>query len=91
LLGNVRDHRTDPTNPHVDAAFEPSIHDDGRRADGVHHFRYDEAANSPDYFIVKDLLDTTVRVALWYAETRWPFPVTVFLYDQGTRPLDWAA
>jgi len=87
MLGNVIDGRTDPTNPNVDAVFEPSIHDDGRRADGVHHFSYDEAANSPDYFIVKDLLSTTVRTAVLHAETQWPFPVTVFLYNQGSRPL----
>lgn len=87
MLGNVIDGRTDPTNPNVDAAFEPSIHDDGRRADGVHHFDYDEAASSRNYFIVTDLLDTTVRTAVLYAETQWAFPVTVFLYDQGSRPL----
>jgi hypothetical protein len=87
LLGNIRDHRTDPTNPHVDAVFEPSINDDGRRADGVHHFDFNEAANSPDYFIVTDLLDTAVRLAMLHAEAQWPFPVTVFLYDQGSRPL----
>lgn len=87
MLGNVIDGRTDPTNPNVDAAFEPSFHDDGRRADGTHHFSYDEAVNSPDYFIVRDMLDTTVRTAVLYAEMRWSFPVTVYLYDQGSRPL----
>jgi hypothetical protein len=86
MLGNIIEGRTDPTNLNVDVVFEPSIHDDGRRADGVHHFDYDEAASSPDYFIVTDLLDTTVRLAVLYAETRWSFPVTVFLYDQGLRP-----
>jgi hypothetical protein len=87
MLGNIIDGRTDPTNPNVDAAFESSIHDDGRRADGVYHFDFDETANSPDYFIVTGLLDTTVRTAVLHAECTWPFPVTVYLYDAGSRPL----
>jgi hypothetical protein len=87
MLGNIIDGRTDRTNPHVDAAFEPSYHDDGRRADGVYHFDYNEVINSPERFIVTDLLDTTVRAAVLHAEAQWPFNVTVYLYDRGSRPL----
>lgn len=87
MIGNVIDGRTDPTDPNVDAVFEPSFHDDGRRADGIHHFDFDEAANDLKYFIVKDLLDTIVRAAILHSESEWPFPVTVYLYDRGSRPL----
>lgn len=86
MLGNIKDKRTNPISPHVDAVFEPSIHDNAWDPDRRHLFDYDETLKSPDYFHVNWLYDTTVREAVLYAETTWSFPVTVFLYDKGYRP-----
>ena len=87
MLGNIIDRRTDPSSPACDAVFEPSAHDNAKRADGRSWFRLDEATNHPEYFVVLDQLDTMVRDAVLQAETAWSFPVTVYLYDAGRRPL----
>lgn len=86
MLGNIVDHRTDRSCPECDAVFEPSAHDNARRADGT-YFDLDEASDHPDYFHAVDMLNTTVRSAVLRAEREWPFPVTVFIYDKGARPL----
>jgi hypothetical protein len=85
MLGNIVDHRRDRLNPHVDAVFEPSVHDDQGRA-GVRFFDWSETADSPAYFAVTWQYDTTIRGAVLRAERDWPFPVTVFLYDSGSAP-----
>jgi hypothetical protein len=87
MLGNIVDHRTDSLCPECDAVFEPSAHDNTIRPDGQPWFHLDEATSSPAYFTVESSYDTTVREAVLRAETEWPFPVTVFIYDQGSRPL----
>jgi hypothetical protein len=87
LLGNIVDHRTDPYCPEVDAAFEPSVHDNARRPNGSEHFEWDQATADPAYFYVTATEDTTVREAVLRAERDWSFPVTLYLYDRGTRPL----
>lgn len=86
MLGNIIDHRTDPTNPNIDAVFEPSINDDGRRGDSVKHFDYDRTVASGKYFAVTWQYDTSIRDAVMRAETEWPFEVTVYAYDQGSAP-----
>lgn len=85
MLGNIVDHRTDRLNPHVDAVFEPSIHDDRRRR-GEPFFDWDETANSGAYFAVVWQYGTTLREAILRAEQDWPFPVTAYLYDRGSAP-----
>lgn len=85
MLGNIVDHRTDRLNPHVDAVFEPSVHDDRRRR-GEPFFDWDETANSGAYFAVVWQYGTTLREALLRAERDWPFPVTAYLYDRGSAP-----
>jgi len=87
MIGNVVDNRTDRLCPEVDAVYEPSAHDNATRPDGAEWFPLDDAFDSPAYFVVRGSDDTTVRDALLRAETEWPFPVTVFLYDKGTRPI----
>jgi hypothetical protein len=87
MLGNIEDKRTDSTNPDVDAVFEPSIHDNARRADGTDVFDWDQATKDPAYFHATSQEDTTVREAVMRAEQAWPFPVTVYLWDKGSRPL----
>ena len=87
MLGNILDRRTDPFTPECDVAFEPSAHDNAKRPDGSPWFDYDEASRDPAYFHVADLVDTTIREVILRAETDWPFAVTVFIYDRGTRPL----
>jgi hypothetical protein len=86
MLGNIIDHRNDPTNPNIDAVFEPSINDDGRRAGGVRHFDYDYTVASGAYFAVTWQYHTTVRAAVMRAETEWPFEVTIYVYDLGSNP-----
>ncbi|MDY8108855.1 hypothetical protein U0C82_06815 [Fulvimarina sp. 2208YS6-2-32] len=86
MIGNIRDHRTDLFVVDIDAVFEPTIHDNPNGYDAG-PFRFDVVTQHPDYFHVADLCDTTVRDALLHAETTWPFPVTVYLYDAGIGPL----
>lgn len=87
MLGNIFDNRTDRSCPECDAVFEPSAHDNAKRPDGSEYFSYNEATSSAGYFYAVDLLDTTVRDAVLHAEIAWAFPVTVFVYDKGRRPL----
>jgi hypothetical protein len=86
LLGNIIDKRTDRFSPDVDAVFEPSAHDNAKRADGPEVFSLDVQSH-PDYFHVTSAEETTLRDAVLRAENDWPFPVTVYLYDRGSRPL----
>jgi len=76
-----------PRLPACDVVFEPSAHDNAIRPDGRRWFDLDEATDHSEYFTVLDRLDTHVRDAVLQAETAWSFPVTVCLYDAGTRPL----
>lgn len=87
MLGNIVDHRTDRYSPLCDAVFEPSAHDQAKDARGVELFSYDEATADARYFYVSELPSTTVRDTILHAETTWPFAVTVFFYDRGSRPL----
>lgn len=87
MLGNIIDHRTNRSSPQCDAVFEPSAHDNARRADGQPWFSLEEAESDPDYFHALDMRDTTVRDAVLHAEHAWSFVVTVYLYDRGSRPL----
>ncbi|WP_019995012.1 hypothetical protein [Aureimonas ureilytica] len=87
MIGNIVDHRTDRATPECDAVFEPSSHDCAKRPDGMPWFDYDHAAGDPSYFHALDSVDTTVRDAVLQADKNWPFAVTVYLYDKGTRPL----
>ncbi|ACA16010.1 hypothetical protein M446_1505 [Methylobacterium sp. 4-46] len=87
MLGNIVDHRTDRTCPQVDAVFEPSAHDSAQRPDGTFHFDMAELEHAPNAFHVLEAYNTTVREAVLRAEREWSFAVTVFLYDQGSRPV----
>ncbi len=87
MLGNIVDGRTDRSIPECDVVFEPSAHDNAKRADGSYWFDYDVASSDPAYFHVLDQCDTTLRDAILRAEREWAFPVTVYLYDKGKRPL----
>jgi hypothetical protein len=86
MIGNILDHRSNPFRPQTDAVFEPTIHDDPRSfAEGA--FSYEAVTSHPAYFHVANLAGTTVRDALLYAEATWPFPVTIYFYDAGSRPI----
>jgi hypothetical protein len=87
MIGNIIDSRTDRCCPECDAVYEPSAHDNAKRPDGTEYFSYEEAMGNSAYFIVTDLLDTTVRDAVLHAERNWTIAVTVYLYDKGTRPI----
>jgi hypothetical protein len=87
VIANLIDHRANPFNPHVHAVFEPACHDNARTFDGTEFFPWDEAVQHPDYFIVQDQPNTTVREAIMRAERDWAIPVTVFVYDCEAKPL----
>ncbi len=87
MIGNVIDHRSSPACPEVDVVFEPSAHDNAVRPDGSEYFPYEDVAGHPQGFHAEALHDTTLREAILHAEQAWPFPVTLHLYDRGTRPL----
>nr|WP_137828278.1 hypothetical protein [Methylobacterium sp. L1A1] len=87
MLGNIVDHRTDCTRPTIDAAFEPSAHDSAQRHDSTYYFDLAELEQASNAFHVLDAHDTTVHEAVLRAEQDWTFAVTVFLYDQGSRPI----
>ena len=87
MLGNIIDQRTDRYSPLCDAVFEPSAHDQAKDVHGAEFFSCDEATGDARYFYVSELPSTTVRLAILHAETNWPFAVTVFLHDPGSRPL----
>ena len=87
MLGNIVDARSDRHIPETDAVFEPSAHDNAKRADGAEFFEWEDANKDPAYFYAASQEDTTVREAVLRAERDWPFPVTVYLYDKGARPL----
>lgn len=76
---NFVDHRTNKYNINIDAVFEPSCHDNSIK--GATQFK-----NTKE-FQCDDLVNTTVIDAFWYA-IQWDCPVTVYLYDAGSGPLD---
>ena len=87
MIGNIVDGRSSNEVPECDVVFEPSAHENAQRPDGSAYFGYDTATTDPGYFYAKAMNDTTVREALLRAESEWRFPVTVYLYDKGSRPL----
>lgn len=87
MLGDIRDRRTSYQGPHCDAVFEPSAHAGSNPTDPDDLFRMTNALKHPDYFRVHGANDTTVRDAVILAEGEWGLPVTVYLYDKGSKPL----
>lgn len=87
MLGNIVDHRTDPTCPEVNAVYEPSAHDNAKRLDGTEYFSLDGTIANPAYFYAEVEIGTTVRQAVMRAEAAWPFPVTVYIYDRNSSPM----
>ena len=84
MLGNIVDHRTNRNNADCDAVFEPTIHDDPNCGGP---WTFEAVTAHSDYFHVTRLYDATVRQAFQHSETAWPFPVTIYLYDLGSRPI----
>ena len=87
MIGNIVDGRSNNAIPECDVVFEPSAHENAQRPDGSVYFGYDIAIEDSEHFYAKAMNDTTVREALLRAESEWTFPVTVYLYDKGSRPL----
>lgn len=87
MLGDIRDRRTEYDGPHCDVVFEPSAHSGSNSSDSDDLFNMSNALKHPDYFRVYNINDTTVRDALIIAEGEWGLPVTVYLYEAGSRPL----
>lgn len=84
MLGQITDHRPDPTDEDCDAVFEPSIHDDPHVGG---EWTYEAVTAHADYFHVTALYGTTIPAAIRHAETNWPFPVNIYLYSRGSAPL----
>jgi hypothetical protein len=85
MLGNVVDKRTNPYRVEVDVVYEPSCNDNS--CDGATQFS-EECRDNRDCFDVDWRYDTTVEQAIQQALAKWSFPVTVYLYDRGSRPVD---
>ncbi|MBB5278506.1 hypothetical protein HNR26_004607 [Rhizobium rosettiformans] len=84
MLGQITDHRPDPSAEDCDAVFEPSVHDDPH-VGGV--WSYEAVTSHADYFHVTAVYETTRAAAIRQAETAWPFPVNIYLYAKGSAPL----
>ena len=76
---NIVDRRTNDHNFYVDAIFEPTFHDNS-----IEGATYVEPTNE---FFYDQIYDTTIGLAIVYA-SRWTCPVTIFLYDMGSKPGD---
>lgn len=84
MLGQITDHRSDPSAEECAAVFEPSIHDDPHVGG---EWSYEAVTAHADYFHVTALYDTPVTEAIRHAEATWPFPVNIYLYPTGSAPL----
>ena len=80
-VANIQDFRTCPLNVNVDAVYEPCFHDN--EGEGATQF---EDGPGPDEFTIDELYDTTVALAIAYAN-KFTIPVTLYLYDKGSRPV----
>lgn len=75
---NIVDRRTNNYDVGVDAVYEPSCRDNNLAGE--------LKAEEYDPWSVKQLYNTTVHDAVQYAES-FDGPVTIFLYDAGTKPV----
>lgn len=75
MIANIVDSRNNRYNIHCDAAYEPSCHDNV--ISGATQF-----AAHDNQIVYDELLDTTIESAIKHAD-KWPYPVTVYLYDSG--------
>jgi hypothetical protein len=85
---NVIDHRSGPNrfNTIVTAIFEPSHHDNS--APGATQHR-DVPPTHPEDFTYFHIHKTTVGLAIKFANQKWrSLPVTLYLYDLGSHPMD---
>ena len=85
MIGNIIDRRTNACNVDVDVIFEPSCHDNNCK--GATKFESKFVRQHHDYFSEEELYDTTIEKACHWARMK-TMPVTIHLYDAGSRPGD---
>ena len=78
---NVSDHRkASKFNVNIDAVFEPSCNDNSCKGATQFELSFDFSVCGSYY--------TTISKAIQFANERWPHvPVTLFMYDAGSKPL----
>ena len=78
MLWNIVDRRTNKYCNEVDAVFESGWHDNS----------VDGSSKTPqtDRSIVDWEYKITISEAIELALTRWEEPVTIYLYDYGSKP-----
>jgi hypothetical protein len=76
---NVIDHRSNRYDVAIDVVFEPSFCDNS--IPNATQFRWD------DSFHVDSVQATTFEKAISYANKKFKGPVTMYIYDFGSKPL----
>ncbi len=79
MVFNIVDNRSNKYDVNVDAVYEPSCRDNG--IEGA------SQADEYDPWGVTQLYNTTISHAIEYAECIIEGPVTIFLYDAGSKPV----
>ena len=86
MIGNIIDRRTNNYCVAVDVIFEPSCQDNSRK--GATKFEtYANTQHHLDYFSYHEMYDTDIEEACKWCINK-TMPVTIYLYDAGSRPGD---
>lgn len=81
---NIVDKRKNAFNVEVDCVFEPSFHDNCVE----HATHYPSSGDEIEQeFDVEHVYNTNIQSVLKYAEKWDKIPVTVYLYDAGSKPV----
>lgn len=83
-IANIIDRRTCPLNVNIDAVFEPSFHDN--ESQGATQFSDEGELLDQEEFDIDSIYDTTIEKSIEFAQ-KWKIPVTLFLYDAGSKPV----
>ena len=78
MLWNIVDHRTNKHNVEIDVVFESSSNDNSISGASI--------AELPKSVIFDWEYKTTLSNAIHIANSRWDSPVTIYIYDFGTKP-----
>ena len=84
-ISNIIDYRTCSRNINIDAIFEPSFHDN--TAKDATQFPTDGDLLDAEEFDIESLYQTTIEKSIEFAR-QWQIPVTLYLYDAGSNPID---
>lgn len=83
-IANIVDHRKCDLNVNIDAVFEPSFHDN--ESEGASQFEDEGELLDKEEFSIESIYNTTIEKSIEFAK-QWKIPVTLFLYDAGSKPV----